>query len=362
MDNEQAQQLLNRYRSGECTEEEAALVETWFLEWPDEGTLPLATQVEAADARVWRKLDAHMSRRILWRWTSVAAAVLLLLAGAWFYWKPSADPAQVADIMPGGKGATLTLADGQQIQLSGTKAGTLAHQAGVIITKTNEGDLQYIIKDDNAGGGQYNRLTTGTGQTFRIRLPDETDVWLNAASSIKYPVSFKGRTERVIELSGEAYFVVRKDAKQPFIVKHQQQTVRVLGTDFNIQAYPAEPVRTTLVEGLVSVTSGEQVKVLQPGQQAISGTSGFQIITADIPEAVAWKNGEFRFADATIGNIMKTLTRWYDIEVSYEGKPTTALFSAAISRDASIRQVLRILERTKAVQFKIEGKKVIVTQ
>ncbi len=187
-------------------------------------------------------------------------------------------------------------------------------------------------------------------------------VWLNAASSLKFPVKFAGK-ERVVELTGEAYFEVAPEAGKPFIVETVNEKVLVLGTHFNINAYSDEPVAvTTLLEGSIKVQSTQTGKasILKPGQQSLLDASQFTIQAANLEEAVAWKNGYFRFNDERIADIMKKLERWYNIEVIYEGKPSEELFNGKISRFKDISQVLRMLEKTEGIHFKIQGRRVTV--
>lgn len=186
-------------------------------------------------------------------------------------------------------------------------------------------------------------------------------VTLNAASSLKFPASFTGLANRKVELSGEAYFEVAKDKKHPFIVQSGSQEVEVLGTHFNVNTYPDEKAaKTTLLEGSVKVSANGNAHLLIPGQQSILTNNTVDIVTANIKETMAWKNGYFRFNDDRIDEIMPLLSRWYDVEVNYEGKISDERFSGTISRYKNINEVLAMLSYSNAVKFKIEGRRITV--
>lgn len=279
-------------------------------------------------------------------------------------------------ITPGKNAATLTLADGRKIVLSQILDGALVSDSDVRITKTSDGEILYEIKGDNRSApGGSNELSTAKGETYRVRLPDGSQVWLNAASRLKYPVSFAMMKSRIVELEGEAYFEIEKDEAHPFVVKSGGQEVTVLGTHFNIKSYGEEGnVLTTLVEGSVRVdyqaaTWNDHGKVgykdevvLSPGQQSLLKGETIDISTANLEQALAWKEGNFIFNEEGIQHIMRDISRWYNIEVVYEGTIPKGSFSGNVSRSKNISQVLQALESTKLVHFKIEGRKVYVTK
>lgn len=278
------------------------------------------------------------------------------------------------DIPPGTNSATLTLSDGRKIVLSAAAKGTLAAESGIRISKTSNGEITYEIIDNGlAGNPGLNTLSTKRGETYRVKLPDGSLVWLNAASSLQYPASFAGFKNREVDLEGEAYFEIKKDAVHPFHVKTKGQEVTVLGTHFNIKAYKEETeVITTLLEGSVRVNFqasawSEKGKVgykdevqLSPGQQSSLKGESISIAKADMEENTAWKDGDFIFTDQRIEQIMSNIARWYDIEVIYEERIPDGTFSGNVSRSKNISQVLLALEATKLVHFKIEGRKVYV--
>jgi ferric-dicitrate binding protein FerR (iron transport regulator) len=305
----------------------------------------------------------------LWSKISTAAAIALIAAGVLFYnqRKMPAVPGTATvkiNIVPGANRAFLTLSGGKRISLSDAADGKIAQEEGVSITKTAGGQLVY----SDAGSGpeknaKQNRVSTPKGGKWRINLPDGTAVWLNAASSIAYPASFKGSKVRGVELNGEAYFEVAKDKAHPFIVKTDNQEVEVLGTHFSVNSYADETsVKTTLLEGRIRITGAGQQKILKPGEQSILNGKVLKIGTADLETAVAWKNDEFVFRGESIKEIMRVLVRWYNIDVEYRGAVTTEGFQGKIGMQKDITEVLQLLELTEAVHFKIEGRKIIVTK
>ncbi|WP_316814799.1 FecR family protein [Pedobacter nyackensis] len=307
----------------------------------------------------------------------VAAAVVLLAVsvGMYFYINQNNTPdksAHVADnrgkdVAPGGNKAILVLADGSELSLTDADNGELASQAGIKVSKTADGQLVYELSEGKASTQMaYNTIKTPVGGQYQLNLPDGTKVWLNAASSLTFPANFNGN-ERKVELKGEAYFEVAKHIGKPFIVSSVSsknvQEVKVLGTHFNINSYENESdIKTTLLEGSVQVSAKTAVKVLQPGQQSVLDRGKFSVQQVDANQAIDWKNGDFIFADEGIHSIMRKLERWYDIEVVYQGNIPETGFAGEISRGKKLSEVLKVLEITNAVHFKIEGRRVTVMQ
>lgn len=298
-----------------------------------------------------------------------AAAILIMCIGAFLFSLHYSKPKQVAalhnDIAPGTNSATLTLGNGKKIVLAQTGKGTVATQAGVTISKASNGQLVYQISNTTASNeNSINTLTTARGEQYQVILPDGSHVWLNAASSLKYPASFANHQQREVELSGEAYFEVAKDREHPFIVSTNRQKIEVLGTHFNVDAYNEEKTtKTTLLEGSVQVTAanGNKVKI-KPGEQASLLDDKLDVKDTDPDAAVAWKNGYFQFNDEKLESVMRKLSRWYNIEVEYQGKMSEEGFNGAVSRFRNISQVLKMLEKTGAVHFKVEGRRVTIIQ
>lgn len=374
--------LVDAYLAGKANAKQSATVEQYFdlfSTGPDIlDTLDKQSIREIHD-RLKSGIDSRIeneskerSRFILnWKYASVAAAILLMTSiGIYFYrfgqqqLKPfSKNTAMMADIAPGGNKAILTLANGAKVSLTDAKIGKVASQFGMSIHKTKDGDLVY----ENSGAadlqGAYNSVETPKGGQYQLTLSDGTKVWLNAASSLKYPLTFPG-DERRVELIGEAYFEVAKNKAKPFKVYTDRQVVEVLGTHFDINAYIDELfTRTSLIEGSVrvsSVKSGAKIK-LSPGQQAIV-SSNITVKNIDVDEAVAWKNGYFMFDEESLESILRKVSRWYDVDIQYQDRESVRklYFSGTLSRYDNVSKVLKKLELTESVHFKIEGRKIIV--
>ncbi|WP_188315920.1 FecR family protein [Chitinophaga agrisoli] len=300
------------------------------------------------------------------RW---AAAILLPVGAAILYFlQPVSKPANtiqavaLQDLPPATHGAVLTLGDGSKLTLDSARKGLLASQGGARVM-LSQGTLAYDAQ--NAGTVSYNTLSTPRGRLFQLVLPDGSAVWLNAASSITFPTRFAGN-ERIVTLTGEAYFDIRPDAAKPFRVKlANNTTVQVLGTAFNINAYDNESAITaTLISGRVQVNGiGNNSRVLQPGYQAsLSYTAaGIQVSRADTSQVLAWKNGIFNFDNADVQTVMKQLERWYNIEVQYENGVPAISFGGKMDRNLSLKNITRMLEISK-VHCRLEGKKLIITE
>lgn len=311
--------------------------------------------------------------RLLKPWFKYAAAAVLIISISFFIRSILQKPVPVntstekpiaatTDIAPGSQGAVLTLADGRKVVLDSLGNGTISLQTGAEV-RLKDGQLVYDPVTATEEQMVYNSISTPKGRQFQLILPDGTKVWLNAASSLKYPTHFSGN-ERKVEIKGEAYFEVAKNAQKPFIVMLPQGAeVRVLGTHFNINAYDNEPViKTTLLEGAVKISAigNRQSAMLKPGEQAVlTADSRFTIAGADVEKVMAWKNGVFNFEDATLQEVMHQLERWYDIEVVYETGIPKLEFVGKMGRDLSLNNVLRGLEINK-VHCRLEGRKLIV--
>lgn len=258
----------------------------------------------------------------------------------------------------------LTLSDGSKVVLNDKKNGVVANQENVVITKDQDGQIRYDENsEDHKGKVSYNTLVTPNGKTFQIALPDGTMVWMNAGSSLKYPTYFEGN-ERTVVLTGEAYFEVAHNAKMPFKVFSNGQEVEVLGTHFNVRAYQNEPVfKTTLLEGKIKITEGDNSSLVKPGQQIVVSLDKHSMKTKEVNAelAIAWKNRLFYFENARYDEIMREIERWYDVDVIYKGKIPDERFEGAIQKDLKLNQVLKMLE-SNDIHFKVSGKEVIVTQ
>ncbi len=316
-------------------------------------------------------------------WLRYAASVILLLGTGTFLFirnqsrkQPGLEQtAPISGISPGGNKAVLTLGDGSTIVLDHAANGALAQQGNVSIIKVDSGRLAYNSSRNSKGQPvTYNTISTPRGGQYQVVLSDGTKVWLNTASSIKFPTAFSEK-ERRVEIEGEAYFEVQHNATRPFLVTAGGMNIQVLGTSFNINAYPDEgSLRTTLIDGSVRVATRQtantagKMAILKPGQQAIlsrdplAGRSGegFTIDdNADLEEATAWKNGYFYFKHADIPTVMRQIARWYDLSIEYQGAIPDMKFGGDIPRNASAAEVWKILEKSR-LKFSVEGKKIIV--
>nr|WP_199074890.1 FecR domain-containing protein [Pedobacter sp. ASV19] len=372
---EDYEQLLERYKANQCTEEEIAFIESWYMTYR-EGNLyeSLSLSDREKDLNtVGERLGLEIPKKKLQLWPRLAAAAAIFaVIGLGLYFYRSKDHYPVSeyanDIASKGKNtATLTLANGERIELSDAKVGKLADQAGIQISKTKDGQLIYEVK---ASAGQtastWNTLSTAKGEQYSVGLPDGTKVWLNNVSSLTYPASFASSKERRVQLKGEAYFEVAKDKLHPFVVKTQQQEVTVLGTHFNINSYTEDnQTTTTLLEGSVKVSAqnGLQSKIIKPGEEVLNAGRDLQVRPANLKATMAWKEGYFRFNNENLENIMNQVSRWYDVDVVYAGnrKELASLtFWGIVSRDKNVSEVLKMIERAEKVKFKIEGRTITV--
>jgi ferric-dicitrate binding protein FerR (iron transport regulator) len=373
---DQLESLAEKKLLGTINEQEQQLLQQWLdrqpgeqLDWHSDDTNEAALKKRLYE-RICKSADVSSKPRAIsllpTSWLRYAAAVIIVLGVAsyirWGGWN-NADSSKLAertglgksdDIVPAGTKAILTLASGKKIALDNSSSGQLIQPGGI-------------------------ELTTPKGGQYQVILPDGTKVWLNAVSSIKFPESFMNEKERKVTITGEVYFEVTHEARsakkrlspflkgdireaaggyaaphRPFIVSTPDGTqVQVLATSFNVNAYADEPaVKTTLLEGSVRINN----QVLKPGQCYSNG----KIITTDIEQDIAWKNGLFNFEGASLPEVMRQIARWYDVEIVYEGAIPTDKFVGKLPRAASIAQVLRSLQRMQ-VHFRVEGRKIIVT-
>lgn len=306
----------------------------------------------------------------LWLKVSAVAAAIFVMTAIGLVFQKGSQQQSVNifrnDIPAGKNSATLTLDNGKKVLLSEAGSGQFAAEAGVVISKSADGKLIYSENGQHAdAAGKMHLLSTVNGESYRLQLPDHSEVWLNAASSIRFPASFAGLKDRSVELKGEAYFEIAKDRKHPFIVKTDQQEVQVLGTHFNINSYQdKQQTSTTLLEGSLRITNKhKKEQLIKPGETSLvnNGTE-ILISPADLKSAMAWKNGYFRFNGEQIEEVMLKLSRWYDMDIAYQGTISKEKFSGKISRYKNISEVLNMLSYSNAVRFKVEGRRVTVMQ
>lgn len=299
------------------------------------------------------------------KYFAAAAIALILVAGAWL-WFSEQNNNNISNISvkgkepePGKDGAILTLADGRKLLLDSMSNGLIAKEQGAELT-LNNGTLRYNTDHQSAAAG-FNTVSTPRGRQIQLNLPDGTKAWLNAGSSLHFPTAFSG-AERKVEMTGEVFFEVAKDATHPFIVKIAEETsVEVLGTAFNINAYSDEPaISTTLTEGAVKMNFKEHSLTLNPGQQGVTAAGKLKQRTVDVDEITAWKNGRFEFA-GNIRDIMRQLQRWYNIDkIIYQTDTENCMLVGTFVRTQKLSEVLATLEKTGSVHFTIEGETVTV--
>lgn len=392
MKNYTPEELIHKYVTGTASEEEKALVESWHLQDLEQSNhTPSAEQITAVHERMRKVLAPQLqaNRRAIPRYmVRLAAAAIILgtILTSVFLWLNNTPAIPVAerklyqgDIEAGREGAILTLTDGRTILLDTMSNGPIANQNGTEVLLKN-GELSYQQGNGGTAAITYNTIATARGRTFKVILPDGSAAWLNAGSSLRYPIAFSG-TDRKVEISGEVYLEVTKDKTKPFLVTCRAMTVEVLGTHFNINAYEDEPViSTTLLEGSVKVvaapvsqsfpaqqeTATPNMRILVPGQQAqlpgnSSGPSSqIKVQQVDVEQVVAWKNGVFNFQDASLEKVMRQLARWYDLEVVYEQGIPSLAFEGGMNRQNTLTEVLRSLEGL-GVHFRLEeGRRLVV--
>lgn len=320
----------------------------------------LKEKYPVADSPVHR---VHFMRQAWFRYASAAVLVITFSIFAWMILKP-ADQQQTSSntttpvpVIPAGTDkAVLQLADGKTIQLD-SSAGQIIHD-GNLNVNNNSGKLNY---EGVSSKVEWHTLSTPRGGQYNLRLPDGTEVWLNAASSITFPNSFTGN-EREVKITGEVYFEVAQQKSQPFKVDIDgRASVEVLGTHFNINAYTDEPyIATTLTEGAVKMTDRKQSAVLSPGQQARINTKGMNVLkNADTDLVLAWKNGLFRFEAASIEEVLRQFARWYNVEIVMEQNDPDILFSGEVNRNLTLMQALTVLEKM-GVRFSLRGRHLTV--
>lgn len=375
MEEKQITELLEKYKNGLLDDREKAILESWYLQQADN------SPHEISDDDLNHNLE-HIATGLplkyqkpeyqLWKRVGSAAAILLVAGLGYYFFRPeqltiTTAVAKMQDVSPGANKAVLTLGNGKKISITDAKDGELANQAGISIKKTADGQLVYRVDDVGTAGKNpvFNTIETPRGGQYQIVLPDGTKVWLNAASSLKFPASFSGLASRKVELNGEAYLEVAKDKKHPFIVKTPQQEVEVLGTHFNVNTYSDEDaIKTTLLEGAVLVhLEGQKDIRLAPGQQsAIRKASPATVSVVDVNEAIAWKKGNFEFNNENVYQIMRKVARWYDVQVIYEGEIPLSTMEGTMSRFQNVSKILDIMQSTGLVKFRIEGRKIYVSK
>lgn len=390
METHQLELLIKKYHSGQCTPEEKLWLEQWYLsfEWSDVGELPdeITDQLEEA---VWNNLRKYRNENLeapmqsvpipaktygkRWLYYGIAASVAFI-SFLFFYSNIKEEPAGVPanmiakaqtqkDIQPGTRKASLTMGDGSVISLDSAAVTQLKEGDGTTIDK-QYGKLVYNKAAGHSNEVFYNILDIPRGAEYELVLPDGSKVWLNAASSLKFPTRFIEK-ERKVYLSGEAYFEIAKNAEQPFkVVTPENMEVEVTGTHFNVMAYPDEEfIKTTLAEGRVNIRNGKSVTSLIPLQQAAlkKYTQRVDVKKVDIDKEIAWKNGMIQFNDDDLPSIMRQLSRWYDVEVSFHGSIPARRYRGSIPRRATLSEVMQIL-KLAGVSYRLNNRTMVITE
>jgi transmembrane sensor len=405
----QIKALALKWQEGTITEEEKLLFNQWYHSFEDPALKDITSE---QPVQLRKRLYNHIAEREnltpAKSWfqqhyfaISAIAAVLALVVAVYgyYFYTGRQNPqqleriAQHKPILPGGNKAVLTLADGSAIVLNQRPNGVLTMQGTVAVRKGQAGILNYENTKNHqasSAAAAFNTVTTPRGGQYQLILSDGTKVWLNAASSLKFPVSFNP-AKREVELTGEAYFEVNTmqsgRSKQvangqtaqdrlaltrgkgsptkriPFLVKTNSQVIEVLGTHFNVNAYADEPdTRTTLLEGAVKIRQRHKPgsALLKPGQQGLTGTGDIQVSNVDVSQAVAWQQGYFLFDNESMESIMRKISRWYDVDVTYSGNIRYRKFGGRISRFENIGEILRMMEKTQVIHFRTTGRRVTV--
>jgi len=363
--------IMERVSNSTASDDEIARFNSWCDSF--KGHESEITNLEEIQARILTRIQGNIVRKPwvipLYVKRIAVAAIAVMVIGTGIFVRSrhqiqKQDINYANDVAPGKHGATLTLADGKKIYLTDLAAGHLANESGVNISKNADGEIVYTVTADiNSTAHAINTLQTTRGEQTQLRLPDGSTVYLNAASSLKYPASFMHQEERRVTLSGEGYFEIAKDKAHPFIVESSGQEVKVLGTHFNINAYSNNPdSKTTLLEGSVKITTSKQSKNLTPGTEASNDGKDIVVRQVDTELAVAWKNNLFLFENEELGSIMRQVERWYNVEVIYSDSIAHERFGGGVSRFDSVAKLLKSLEATGKVHFKIEGRKIYVSK
>lgn len=396
-------EIIRKYLSGNCSQEEANAVIAWFNSheaFPEQVAGLSVQEKKRLEEQLFERIMGDVNkydsgssadlliagsgfeagdetpRKLIYKWLSVAASLVVFFSAALYLYNSHqykvVKPAQIvtnhkndtkSNNLPQANKAILTLANGTKIDLNNAKTGAITRQGQTTINKTKEGIVAYNAENVKSAVVEYNVMTTPKGSKYELVLPDGTKVCLNAASSIRFPTAFVGK-ERDVELSGEGYFEVAKNKDKPFNISVNGTSVQVLGTHFDISAYKDDDfINTTLIEGSVRIKKNNSIAMLQPGYQAVveNGSDRIALSKANIDKAIAWKNGYFVFTHEDILHIMKKVSRWYDVDVVDKGKiKTDQRFSGIFERSKSVDELLSYLEKLDAARFIKDGRRVTI--
>lgn len=403
INNERIAELAFKYLLRQLTDEEKEELDKWiavsaenearFRELTDRTLLRSKVDEynQFDEERIWGKIVGEVpevdvpiikrNKNIWFRVSMAAAMLVIILLGGWLYMRSSFNDKKghtaetvttTKDISPGGNKAILTLSDGSQVVLDRARHGVLAEQGKTSISKKREGEVIYNAKTASLTDHSpltYNTITTPRGGQYHVVLPDGSHVWLNAASSIYFPAQFTGK-ERGVRLSGEAYFEVAPDKSRPFTISvapvesEQMATIQVLGTHFNVSAYADENyINATLLEGRIKFASAKATNTpaadLKPGQQVVLSKQAEKVSVTNAEDAevsISWVKGIFHFEKANISDVMRQLSRWYNVDVVYEGKIPEQKITGDAERNIPLSTMLQTLEKMASVQFQIQGR------
>lgn len=372
MDEKHLIDLLDKHNKGLLSEDEQQELFRWYGKQGHDLKDLSPEQIYQAKATVAGRLGISCHRKSthiksVMRYAAVVLSILGLSAVLWVYTQKASDDTEIAaveeelEILPGKDKAILTLIDGSTIDIEELAIGQIKRLDGFSIMKTEQGEIKYLDVDTQLSVVSKNILEVPFGGQYHVVLSDGTKVWLNAGSKLTYPVQFD-ETQRVVDLEGEGYFEVAKQ-NAPFKVKSGVQEVEVLGTHFNINAYKDEDyIKTTLLEGSVRVrTSEHRPLLLKVGQQSVVGGHDLSVREVEVDEILAWKNNFIQFSNNNLEEIMRQISRWYNVEVVFEDESMkTKTFSGKISKYESVNQVLDMLSMTESVRFSIEGRRINV--
>jgi len=369
MERKDIRKIIKKIGTEPLTEEEENQAKLWLFQLNQQDDIELQEeQVQTASNAIFNRLDVKSLkkpvRRLKLTWIAAAAITIITFSISLLYinYLNHSETNIIENIINTGKdGATLTLADGTTLLIDDLTSGEIATQAGVKISKDNQRQITYEIINEPTEEIAFNTLITKRGQQMKIRLPDGSVVFLNASSSLQYPTSFTNTSNRTVSFSGEGYFEITKNTKQPFIVNTGNQRIKVLGTTFNINTYNLHKVTTTLAEGSVMLSTAKESILMKPGEQIENNGKTLTIKNIDLEQVLAWKDGNFVFMGSNIQNIMLQLQNWYDFDVVYENVIVTTPIYASISRDRPISDVLETLEKISGVHFKIQGRRIYVS-
>lgn len=367
MDKANIKELFERYREGLCTTEEIELLHRWLMdgkfepsEMPEEDMLEDLRQLESSLPVKQYRLSYSLRRIIAY-----AASVLFIL-GLGYYAYQTFIPVpgtigidkQTASLDPGSNKAILKLDDGSSMPLDIAERDSVIHIDGSTVQLNSTGQLVYLSREEDVI--KKHQIITPKGGQYEVVLPDGTHVWLNSTSQLRFTNTFEALPERRVELEGEAYFKVSQNVDQPFIVTVRGQEIKVLGTEFNINAYQENDyVKASLVEGSVLFNQNR----LEPGQSAIYNDHRTSIQEENIDDIIAWKNGYFVFFEEPLEEAMKKISRWYDLDISFaDNDAKSILFGGSISKYENARELFDMIEKAGNVKINTNGRTVTITK